>query len=141
MHSIPIPTNPNQPLYITRAIDSAINDIIQNQIHQMCIIQAEGGYGKSTLIENLSERYIDTPMIVINKQTQEDTNIVDLIMDSEFTTMQNTPHLAKLKEAYIDDEIHEIELLDALQKDFNHYGIIVILHSIHSLSHAYSTAI
>lgn len=126
LKSLPIPPNPHQPLYILRAIDSDIHDIIQAQIHRLLIVHAQGGYGKTTLIQNLLERYPTIPMVVINKQNQEDTNLVDLLFGSEFSTMQNTPHLIALKERYIDGTIHEIELLDALQKDFASYGVFIV---------------
>ncbi|MEA2027866.1 MAG: hypothetical protein U9N49_02685 [Campylobacterota bacterium] len=125
-YSLAIPPNFTQPHYITRTIDNTINEIIQTQLHQMVVINAEGGYGKSTLIENLFQRYTDTPMIVINKQSQADTNLVDLLMDAEFSTMQNTPNLNSLKKQYIDSQVHEIELLDALQKDFTNYGVFIV---------------
>ncbi|KIM12849.1 MAG: hypothetical protein KU38_03735 [Sulfurovum sp. FS08-3] len=40
-------------LYIRRSIDETIDAIIQNQIHQIIVINAQGGLGKSTLIDNL----------------------------------------------------------------------------------------
>ncbi len=66
-------------------------------------------------------------MIIINKQTQEGITLPKLLMDSQFTTLHHTPLLTQCKERYNSDEaLHEIEILDALQKDFGEYGLFVV---------------
>ncbi len=125
----PIPIAPvsSATLYIRRSIDETIDAIIQKQIHQIIVINAQGGLGKSTLINNLSHHYPTLPMVIINKQNQEGITLPKLLMDSEFTTLHNTPLLTQCKERYNSGEaLHEIEILDALQKDFGEYGLFVV---------------
>jgi len=66
-------------------------------------------------------------MIIINKQNQEGITLLKLLMDSEFITLRNTPLLTQCKEQYNNDEtLHKLEMLDALQKDFEEYGLFVV---------------
>ena len=113
--------------YIKRDIDSQISQKIDTQTKELIIINAEGGFGKSTLLQNLIFEYSTTPMILIATQNIHNTTFVDLLLDDDLSVIQNCSNVNTIKKKYLDGEDNlEFELLEAIKEDFGAFGILMI---------------
>ena len=113
--------------YIKRDIDTKISQKIDTQTKELIIINAEGGFGKSTLLQNLIFEYSTTPMILIATQNIHNTTFVDLLLDDDLSVIQNCSRVNTIKARYINGEDNlEFDLLEAIKEDFEEFGIFII---------------
>ena len=113
--------------YISREIDTVISQKIDSKSKGLIVINAEGGFGKSTLLQNLLLKNEKTPIILIATQNIKTTNFVDLLLDDDMTVIQNCSRVNEVKRRYIkgEDDL-EVALLEAIKEDFGEFGILMI---------------
>jgi GTPase SAR1 family protein len=133
------------PIYITRAVDTIIDQKINAKEGKVLFVHGDGGFGKSTLLR----KYVQygeknaIPLIFIDLKEQTNSSMVNILLDEGITFVKNCPKFEEIRTMIIDEpellshilNIYTTEASSAVQRlthgDENYQQIVgTILDSI-----------